>query len=100
MTLSELFDTHLYSLQGTQCDKIKATYKGVVHLSAGDLLRAEVASGSAVGVKCEVLMKEGKIVPMAVTMALLKNAMIQSAGSFFLVDGFPRALDQVRMWAV
>eukprot|EP00798_Chlamydomonas_sp_ICE-L_P013607 gene13608-19482_t len=98
--------------KGTQCDKIKATYEGVVHLSAGDLLRAEVASGSEVGAKCEDLMKEGKIVPMEVgakcealmkegkivplevTMTLLKNAMISSGGSFFLIDGFPRKLDQ------
>eukprot|EP00195_Chlamydomonas_chlamydogama_P001115 CAMPEP_0202920022 /NCGR_PEP_ID=MMETSP1392-20130828/76642_1 /ASSEMBLY_ACC=CAM_ASM_000868 /TAXON_ID=225041 /ORGANISM="Chlamydomonas chlamydogama, Strain SAG 11-48b" /LENGTH=381 /DNA_ID=CAMNT_0049613499 /DNA_START=89 /DNA_END=1230 /DNA_ORIENTATION=- len=80
--------------KGTQCDRIKARYSGVVHLSAGDLLRAEVASGSSVGQKCEALMKEGKLVPMHVTIVLLKNAMISSGGSFFLVDGFPRALDQ------
>eukprot|EP00798_Chlamydomonas_sp_ICE-L_P013611 gene13611-19486_t len=94
--------------KGTQCDKIKATYEGVVHLSAGDLLRAEVASGSEVGAKCEALMKEcklvgakcealmkeGKLVPMTVTISLLKNAMISSGGSFFLIDGFPRKLDQ------
>ena len=95
--------THLLSpsfSQGTQCDKIKATYNGVVHLSAGDLLRAEVASGSATGVECDVMMKEGKIVPMAVTMALLRNAMISSGGSFFLIDGFPRALDQVCMLGI
>lgn len=40
--------------KGTQCDMIKVTYEGVVHLSAGDLLRAEVASGSEAGKKCEV----------------------------------------------
>ena len=45
---------HWTLVQGTQCDRIKATYKGVVHLSAGDLLRAEVASGSVVGAKCGV----------------------------------------------
>jgi adenylate kinase family enzyme len=80
--------------KGTQCDKIKARYSGVVHLSAGDLLRAEVESGSAVGTKCASLMKEGKLVPMPVTIALLKNAMIASGGSLFLIDGFPRAMDQ------
>ncbi|KXZ42244.1 hypothetical protein GPECTOR_176g225 [Gonium pectorale] len=79
--------------KGTQCDKIKQDYE-VVHLSAGDLLRAEVASGSEVGKKCEALMKEGKLVPVAVTLNLLKKAMIESGGSFFLIDGFPRALDQ------
>eukprot|EP00955_Chlamydomonas_euryale_P064802 359079-Chlamydomonas_euryale.AAC.6 len=80
--------------KGTQCDKIKATYDGVVHLSAGDLLREEVASGSDAGKKCETLMKEGKLVPQSVTITLLKNAMIKSSGKLFLIDGFPRALDQ------
>lgn len=83
--------------KGTQCDKIKAEYE-CVHLSAGDLLRAEVSSGSEVGRKCETLMKEGKLVPVAVTLNLLKAAMIQSGGKFFLVDGFPRALDQAAMF--
>jgi hypothetical protein len=80
--------------KGTQCDRIKARYPGVVHLSAGDLLRDEVKSGSAVGTKCGEMMKEGQLVPMSVTITLLKNAMILSGGKFFLVDGFPRALDQ------
>lgn len=40
--------------KGTQCEKIKEKYAGVVHLSAGDLLRAEAASGSEVGCKCLV----------------------------------------------
>lgn len=51
--------------KGTQCDKIKAKY-GHTHLSAGDLLREEVKSGSAVGKQCEQIMKEGKLVPMEV----------------------------------
>ncbi|KAG2449012.1 hypothetical protein HYH02_005766 [Chlamydomonas schloesseri] len=83
--------------KGTQCDKIKADYE-CVHLSAGDLLRAEVKSGSEVGLKCEALMKEGKLVPVAVTLNLLKRDMIASGGKFFLIDGFPRALDQAEQF--
>jgi adenylate kinase family enzyme len=52
--------------KGTQCDLIKAHYEGVIHLSAGDLLRDEVKSGSVVGEKCAKLMKEGKLVPQHV----------------------------------
>jgi adenylate kinase family enzyme len=66
----------------------------VVHLSAGDLLRAEVSAGSPVGAACGALMKEGKLVPVPVTIQLLKNAMIQSKGSVFLIDGFPRCEGQ------
>ena len=53
--------------KGTQCDRIKAHYQGVVHLSAGDLLREEVKSGSVVGEKCAALMKEGQLVPQHVS---------------------------------
>ena len=81
--------------KGTQCERIVRDF-GFKHLSAGDLLRNEVASGSTVGKKCEALMKEGKLVPMEITIALLKNAMEASDNKRFLIDGFPRALDQAK----
>jgi hypothetical protein len=51
--------------KGTQCAKLVEKY-GFTHLSAGDLLRDEVKSGSALGQECEQIMKEGKLVPMEV----------------------------------
>lgn len=51
--------------KGTQCAKIVEKY-GHCHLSAGDLLRDEVKSGSDLGKQCEQIMKEGKLVPMEV----------------------------------
>jgi adenylate kinase family enzyme len=86
--------------KGTQCERIKARYQGVIHLSAGDLLRDEVKSGSQVGVACDALMKEGKLVPVSVTIQLLKNAMIKSGGHAFLIDGFPRYADAQRVVAM
>ena len=58
--------------KGTQCDKIKAKY-GYKHLSAGDLLRAEVASGSEKGQELEKLMVEGKLVPVGESMCRRKR---------------------------
>jgi adenylate kinase family enzyme len=52
--------------KGTQCAKIVEKY-GHCHLSAGDLLRDEVKSGSELGQQCEQIMKEGKLVPMEVS---------------------------------
>jgi hypothetical protein len=51
--------------KGTQCAKIVEKY-GHCHLSAGDLLRAEVDSGSELGQQCQDIMKEGKLVPQEV----------------------------------
>jgi hypothetical protein len=56
--------------KGTQCERIVAKY-GHTHLSAGDLLRDEVKSGSQVGQQCEAIMKEGKLVPMEVSRAMM-----------------------------
>ena len=48
--------------KGTQCAKIVEKY-GFCHLSAGDLLRGEVAKGSNIGLKIDSIMKEGQLVP-------------------------------------
>ena len=79
--------------KGTQCANIVKEF-GYVHLSAGDLLRAEVVRGSEHGVMIDNYIREGKIVPIAVTLNLLRTAMHSSHSSRFLVDGFPRAMDQ------
>ncbi|KAJ3265140.1 hypothetical protein HDU77_006371 [Chytriomyces hyalinus] len=80
--------------KGTQCVRIAQEFK-YNHLSAGDLLRAEVASGSPRAKELDAIMKEGKIVPMSVTLSLLQEAMEKSGeANGFLIDGFPRQLDQ------
>jgi UMP-CMP kinase len=88
--------------KGTQSENLVRDY-GFTHLSAGDLLRAEqVREGSRYGELIRHHIREGTIVPMEVTVALLSNAMAEtlSKGSSkanparFLVDGFPRKLDQ------
>ncbi|KAF9883183.1 hypothetical protein FE257_003870 [Aspergillus nanangensis] len=89
--------------KGTQSSNLVRDY-GFIHLSAGDLLRAEQKrEGSQYGELIKTYIREGKIVPMEITVALLSNAMAdalqQGAGqggrkARFLVDGFPRKLDQ------
>ena len=48
--------------KGTQCSKIVEDF-GFLHLSTGDLLRAEVAKVTEQGKELEVMMKEGRLVP-------------------------------------
>ncbi|KAL9255758.1 UMP-CMP kinase 3-like protein [Drosera capensis] len=75
--------------KGTQCANIVEHF-GYTHLSAGDLLRAEIKSGSENGTMIQNMIKEGKIVPSEVTVKLLQRAIQDSANDKFLIDGFPR----------
>eukprot|EP00163_Fabomonas_tropica_P019988 TRINITY_DN350_c0_g1_i2.p1 TRINITY_DN350_c0_g1~~TRINITY_DN350_c0_g1_i2.p1 ORF type:complete len:218 (+),score=60.82 TRINITY_DN350_c0_g1_i2:88-654(+) len=80
--------------KGTNCEQLAEKF-GFKHLSAGDLLRAERnASDSEVGKMIAEYIKEGKIVPKEVTIGLLAKAMKESDAKLFLIDGFPRAMDQ------
>ena len=58
--------------KGTQCERIVSNF-GFVHLSAGDLLREERTSGSKDGELIENYIKEGKIVPVEITINLIKK---------------------------
>jgi len=84
--------------KGTQCARLVTNY-GFVHLSAGDLLRAEQnRQGSQYGQLIQTHIREGIVVPKEITIKLLKKAMhetITTQGSkLFLIDGFPRKMDQ------
>ncbi|KAK0551089.1 bifunctional uridylate/adenylate kinase [Tilletia horrida] len=86
--------------KGTQCASLVSDY-GFIHLSAGDLLRSEQERpGSEYGDLIRDYIKEGKIVPSHVTIALLSNAMAEhnQGKAKFLVDGFPRQMDQAKMF--
>ena len=83
--------------KGTNCEKIVAKY-GYTHLSAGDLLREERQSKSGLAEMIETYITEGKIVPAEVTVGLLRKAMEKSSNDKFLVDGFPRDVDNLKCW--
>ncbi|RIB01783.1 adenylate kinase-domain-containing protein [Gigaspora rosea] len=80
--------------KGTQCNKIVEDF-GFVHLSAGDLLREEQRNpNSKDGDLINSYIKDGQIVPMEITVKLLSKKMRESKSNVFLIDGFPRKLDQ------
>ncbi|RNA29834.1 UMP-CMP kinase [Brachionus plicatilis] len=84
--------------KGTQCLKIVENF-GYVHLSAGELLRAErQRPGSKVGEQIEDHIRKGSIVPVEITCTLLENAMKESDKDTFLIDGFPRNKDNLDGW--
>ncbi|CAH0749260.1 unnamed protein product [Diatraea saccharalis] len=81
--------------KGTQCEKIIAKY-GFTHLSTGDLLRAEVKSGSDRAKCLTSIMERGELVPNDIVLDLLKEAILANAAQSkgFLVDGYPREKSQ------
>ncbi|KJE98217.1 adenylate kinase [Capsaspora owczarzaki ATCC 30864] len=84
--------------KGTQCERIVQEF-GFVHLSAGDLLRAERAKpASKNGELIDKYIREGKIVPVQITCTLLAEAMALNPTKSFLIDGFPRNQDNVAGW--
>lgn len=88
--------------KGTQCEYICKSYN-YVHLSAGDLLRDErVNKSSKHGQLIDEYIRNGQIVPVDITVNLLKNAMqhhIDTQQKYeFLIDGFPRNQDNLDGW--
>ncbi|KAJ8978767.1 hypothetical protein NQ317_017491 [Molorchus minor] len=81
--------------KGTQCDKIVEKYK-FTHLSSGDLLRAEVDSGSPRGKDLLAIMERGELVPLEIVLDLLKEAILKAlpTSTGFLIDGYPREKEQ------
>ncbi|KAK2822147.1 hypothetical protein Q5P01_022212 [Channa striata] len=89
--------------KGTQCSKIVEGFN-YTHLSAGDLLRGERArDGSEFGQLIDSYIKDGKIVPVKITINLLSKAMEETMQKDekkfrFLIDGFPRNEDNLQGW--
>jgi adenylate kinase len=80
--------------KGTQATRI-AEHFGVAHLSSGDLLREHVAQGTAIGRTAKEYMARGDLVPDAVVLDMLRKPVVEaSAAGGYVLDGFPRTVDQ------
>ncbi len=76
--------------KGTQAERLREDF-GLAHISTGDMLRAQVAAGSELGMQAKGYMDAGKLVPDEVIVGMIVDRVSDAdAGDGFLLDGFPR----------
>ena len=80
--------------KGTQSVKLADKYN-LIHISTGDLLRAEIAAGTTLGLEAKPLMDHGTLVPDEIVFGMLSNKIeANSNANGFIFDGFPRTTSQ------
>lgn len=80
--------------KGTQSAMLVERYN-LIHLSTGDLLRGEIAAGTALGLEAKKLMDQGMLVPDQVVIGMIRSKLEQNPNAKgFIFDGFPRTVAQ------
>jgi adenylate kinase len=80
--------------KGTQAEFI-AAHLSVPKISTGDIFRANLAAGTALGLEAKRYMESGQLVPDEVTINMVRSRLAEpDAADGFLLDGFPRTLPQ------
>jgi adenylate kinase len=82
--------------KGTQADRLQSDF-GLALISTGDMLRAQVAEGTELGVRAQRYMRAGELVPDEVIVGMITERIgVDDARDGFLLDGFPRNESQAR----
>jgi len=79
--------------KGTQCKRIVARY-GLQHLSSGDILRNQRATGTELGKEAQSYMDSGALVPDEIIVEMMIDAIEKAPPAGFILDGFPRTVNQ------
>ena len=80
--------------KGTQAERLIAEY-GIPQISTGDMFRAAVKSGTALGKEAKSYMDKGALVPDSVTVGIVKERLAEDdCKKGWILDGFPRTTAQ------
>jgi adenylate kinase len=80
--------------KGTQAARLVEYYR-IPHISTGDMFRAAVKADTPLGQQADAFMKDGKLVPDSLTIAMLLERVAEpDAREGFMLDGFPRTVPQ------
>ena len=82
--------------KGTQAERLSEHF-GIAHISSGDLLRQHVKDQTSLGQTIKTYVDAGDLVPDAVVMDMLRKPVVAAAeAGGYVLDGFPRTVDQAK----
>lgn len=80
--------------KGTQAELLSETL-GIPHISTGDLFRANISEGTAIGIEAKKYLDAGDLVPPEITVDMVHARLSEpDASKGFILDGFPRSIEQ------
>jgi adenylate kinase len=79
----------------TDAELIAKNDDNISHYSTGDMLRAEVASGSELGIEINNYITKGLIVPIKIAIKTITNAIKNAPTEIIIIDGYPRSMEQL-----
>jgi len=79
----------------TDAELIAEKNSNISHYSTGDMLRAEVSSGSKLGLEIDQYISKGLIVPIQIAIETITNAIVNAPTDVVILDGYPRSIEQM-----